>query len=48
MDSFEEGKHEDDLEEDIGVVNDLEAGGPKHKKYLISDEFHVFCDKFER
>ena len=33
VDSWEEGKHEDDLEEDIGVVNDLEAGGPTHKKY---------------
>ena len=48
MYSWEEGKHEDDHEQNIVVVNDLEAGGPTHKKYLISDEFHVFCDKFER
>ena len=48
MDSLEEEKHEDNLEEDIGIVNNWEAGIYTHKKYLISDEFHVFCDKFER
>ena len=32
MDSWEEEKHEDDLEEDIGNFNNLEAGSPTHKK----------------
>ena len=48
MDSWEEEKHEDDLEENIGIVNNLEAGSPTHKKYLVSDEFRVFWDGFER
>ena len=41
MDSSEEEKHEDDLEEDIGIINNLEAGSPTHKKYLVPDVFRV-------
>ena len=48
MDSSEEEKHEDDLEEDIGIINNLEAGSPTHKKYLVPDVFRVFCDGFKR
>ena len=43
MDSLEEEKHEDNLEEDIGIINNWEAGIYTHKKYLISDEFHVLA-----
>ena len=48
MDSWEEEKHEDDLKEDIGNFNNLEAVSPTHKKYLVSDKFRVFCDRSER